>query len=114
MFRQRAIYYAETEGGKRPFVVVSRDELNRGHYVVAVPLTSAKYKIRRELPHCVPFKAGEFGLKFDCVAQAELITFIEVADVDRDTGAIGFIDDDRWREVVRAIGVMMDSECETG
>ena len=68
MIRPGEIYLADTEAGKRPAVVLSREELNRGHWIVAVRVTSAHFAVRSTLPHCVAFHAGEFGLTKDCVA----------------------------------------------
>jgi mRNA-degrading endonuclease toxin of MazEF toxin-antitoxin module len=48
-----------------PVIVVSREALNRGRYVLAVMITSARFSVRSTLPHCVPIRAGEFGLTKD-------------------------------------------------
>jgi len=106
------IYPADTASGVRPAIVVSRSELNRGKYVVAVLCTSTDFELRSKLPHCVPFRAGEFGLTKDCVAQAESITFIPLLDFHVDRGPIGVLDDSSLRDVVRAIGNMLDADCE--
>jgi mRNA-degrading endonuclease toxin of MazEF toxin-antitoxin module len=55
MMRPGEVYLAETDAGIRPVVVVSREELNRGKWVVAVLVTSAQFPLRSILPHCVPF-----------------------------------------------------------
>jgi mRNA-degrading endonuclease toxin of MazEF toxin-antitoxin module len=112
MIRPGEIYLADTEAGKRPAVVLSREELNRGHWVVAVLITSARFAIRSSLPHCVPFRTGEFGLTKDCVAQAETITYLPVTDLDVDAGVLGVLDASRLRELIRAVGNMMGSDCE--
>jgi mRNA-degrading endonuclease toxin of MazEF toxin-antitoxin module len=54
-----------------PIVIVSREELNRGNWVVAVLITSKRFEELSRQPNCVPFRAGEFGLGVDCVAQTE-------------------------------------------
>jgi hypothetical protein len=64
------------------------------------------------LPHCLPFRAGEFGLTKDCVAQAETITYLAVSDLDLDAGAIGVLDESRLRGLIKAIGNVMGSDCE--
>lgn len=64
-------------GQPRYVVVVSREPLNRGDYVVVVPLTSRKFDLRRTLPNCVPFSVGEFGFTQSCVAQAEQVGSVE-------------------------------------
>ncbi len=44
------IYLAHTDGGIRPVVVVSREELNRGNWVVAALITSTRFSLRSTLP----------------------------------------------------------------
>ena len=112
MIRPGEIYLADADDGKRPAVIISREELNRGRWVVAVLITSANFAVRSTLPHCVPFRDGEFGLTKDCVAQAEAIAFLAVSDLDTDVGPIGALDAARMRDLIRAIGNMMDSDCE--
>ena len=112
MLNPGEIYLAETEGGKRPAVILSREDLNRGRWVVAVLITSAHFADRSALPHCVPFRAGEFGLVKDCVAQAEAITYLAITDLDLDAGVVGVLDATRMRDLIRAVGNMMGSDCE--
>lgn len=112
MIRPGEIYRVDTDAGWRPAVIVSREELNRGQWVVAVLVTSAHFPTRSTLPHCVPFRAGEFGLTRDCVAQAETVTFLESSALDLATGALGVLDEARIRDLVRAVGNMMGSDCE--
>jgi mRNA-degrading endonuclease toxin of MazEF toxin-antitoxin module len=106
------IYVAGTDAGIRPVVVVSREELNRGNWIVAVLITSARFSSRSSLPHCVPFRAGEFGLAKDCVAQAETISYIAIADLDLDQGVLGVLDEVRMRALIKAIGNVIASDCE--
>jgi mRNA-degrading endonuclease toxin of MazEF toxin-antitoxin module len=106
------IYLAHTDAGSRPAVVVSREELNRGNWVVAVLITSTRFSLRSTLPHCVPFQAGEFGLDKDCVAQAETVSYIAVVDLDLDRGALGVLDAARMRALIKAIGHVIASDCE--
>jgi mRNA-degrading endonuclease toxin of MazEF toxin-antitoxin module len=47
--------------GPHPVIVVSREELNRGRYALAVVCTSARFAVRGKLSNCVPFQAGDFG-----------------------------------------------------
>ena len=112
MIKPGELYWANTDARPRPVVSVSREELNRGRWVVAVLVTSAKFSLRSTLPHCVPFRAGEFGLDKDCVAQAETISYIATADLDLDRGVIGTLDETRMRAVVKAIGNAIASDCE--
>ena len=86
---------ADTAVGNRPVIVVSREELNRGHWVVAVMMTSARFAFRSTVPHDVPFYAGEFGLTTDCVAQAESITYLSLPEIDLASGILGVLDEVR-------------------
>jgi len=98
--------YIESEH-RRPIIVVSRQELNLGRYVVAVPLTSKNLEKRWNLPNCVPFKAGSFGLKKDCVAQCEGITVVDKDFIELNSGPIGTLDDEKWRSLLQAIGYVV-------
>ena len=93
-------------------VVVSREELNRGDRVVAAVITSAKFAVRAKLANCVPLKAGQFGMTKDCVIQGESLFNAPTLHMDLATGPIGKLDDLTLREVVRAVGYVMDSDCE--
>ncbi len=77
-----------------------------------VLITSAHFPTRSSLAHCVPFRAGEFGLTKDCVAQAETITYLEISDLDLGAGTLGVLDESRIRDLIRAVGNMMGSDCE--
>jgi mRNA-degrading endonuclease toxin of MazEF toxin-antitoxin module len=112
MIQAGEIDMADTDAGRRPAIVVSREELNRGHWIVAVLVTSTHFATRSKRPHCVAFAAGEYGLTKDCVAQAETITYLAVSDLDLDSGAIGVLDELRMRELIKAIGHMLASDCE--
>ena len=108
------IYLADfPEAGPHPVIVVSREELNRGHYALVVVCTSARFAVRSQLASCVPFHAGQFGFTADRVAQCENILSIDKRQLDR-AGAdrIGVLDEMAWREVVKAIGYVVGSDCE--
>ena len=110
MIRPGEIYQADFEEMEpHPIVVVSREELNRGTWIVAVLITSKRFEERSRQPNCVPFKAGEFGLSRECVAQAESLFSIRRMELGE---LLGTLDHDRWRELVKALGNMMGSECE--
>ena len=67
------IYMADIPPGQQHrVVVVSREELNRGKYVVAALITSQKFAVRSTLANCVPLKAGQLGLTQDSVVQGEM------------------------------------------
>ncbi len=113
MIQPGEIYIADHQTATpHPVVVVSREELNRGSYVVAVLITSARFAVRSRLPNCVAFRVGQFGLTKDCVAQAETISPILLTDLDLAQGPIGVLDDSTLRDVIRAIGHVMASDCE--
>src|SRR5436309_12996373 len=78
--------------GRRPVIILSREDLNRGGQAVVVLCTSARLAVRRTLPNCVPFQAGQFGFTKDCVAQCEQLLTIDRSEVPL-TGPIGKLDD---------------------
>lgn len=113
MIKPGEIYLADfPQAGRHPVIVVSREELNRGRYALVVGCTSARFAIRRALPNCVPFPAGQFGFTTDCVAQCENVLSIDKADLDLTSGPAGVLDDIRLRDVIKAIGHVIESDCE--
>jgi len=113
MIRPGEIYMADfAEAGPHPVVVVSRDELNRGRYALVVVCTSARFAVRGQLSNCVPFRAGNFGFTTDCVAQCENLLSIDLDQIDFSAGPLGMLDHGAFRNVIKAIGFVMDSECE--
>ena len=111
MIRQGEIYMADFEvGGPHPVIVVSRESLNRGRYALVVVCTSARFEVRKLLPNCVPFLAGQFGLTADCVAQCENLLSIERSQIISD--ALGTLDEMALRDVIKAVGYVMESDCE--
>ena len=113
MIRPGEIYMADFgPAGPHPVIVVSREELNRGRYALAVVCTSARFAVRSKLSNCVPFQAGNFGFTADCVAQCENIFSIDQAHIDLATGRIGTLDDSTFQKVVRSIGYVIKSDCK--
>jgi mRNA-degrading endonuclease toxin of MazEF toxin-antitoxin module len=105
------IYMADLgEAAPHPVIVVSREELNRGDRLVVVLCTSQKFAVRSALPHCVPFRAGEFGFTKDCVAQCENIFLVSKDSLE--ASPIGVLSDLAVRDVIKAIGNVIDSDCE--
>ena len=76
------IYWVDLATGRRPGIVVSRESLNQGNYVVMVLCTTRRFAIRSKRPNCVQFQAGEFGMPSDCVAQCEAIYALEKGEID--------------------------------
>lgn len=62
------------------------------------------------MPNCVPFAAGEYGFTKECVAQSETVQMIEKQYID--PHPIGVLTDEKLREVIRAVGYVMDADCE--
>ena len=107
------IYNGEfDQAGSHPVVVLSREPLNRGRYVLVVFCTSARFSVRRTLPNCVPFRAGQFGFTSDCVAQCDNIVSIEKSDLDLDGGPMGVLDELAMRDVIKTVGYVIESDCE--
>jgi mRNA-degrading endonuclease toxin of MazEF toxin-antitoxin module len=105
------IYMADLgDANPHPVIVVSREDLNRGDRAVVVLCTSQKFAVRSTLPNCVPFTAGQFGFTKDCVAQCENIFIIDKSNLD--PAPIGVLDAMALRDVIKAIGHVIDSDCE--
>ncbi len=115
MISQGAIYYADLlDAGRRPVLIVSRESLNRGDYAVIVAFTTSRLAQRRQLLNCVFFRAGEFGLPADCVAQCETLSTVPIDQLDLAAGQLGKLDDPALRSVIKAIGFVIESDCEPG
>jgi len=107
------VYIADfPEAGPHPVIVVSREDLNRGRYALVVVCTSSRFAVRSQLPSCVPFQAGQFGFTATCVAQCENILSIDKRQLDLSAGPIGVLDEGALRDVVKAIGYVIESDCE--
>jgi len=110
-FQPGDVYIAHLIPKDRPVIIISREELNRGDYVVAIPLTSARIEERESLGNCVRLRAGEFGLTKDCVAQAEMISFLPKSDLDQMIGPVGRLDRETLQEVIAAVGYVFNADC---
>src|SRR5260370_1223126 len=97
--------------GFHPVIMLSPEDPHRGGQAVVVICTSTRYSVRRTLPNCVPFQAGQFGFTKDCVAQCEQLLTIDRNEVPL-TGPTGKLDDAAFRNLIKAIGYFMDSDCE--
>jgi mRNA-degrading endonuclease toxin of MazEF toxin-antitoxin module len=109
MIRPGAIYWPDFDFGRHKVVVVSRDELNRGAKALVALVTSARFTFRSTLANCVPLRAGEFGMDRDCVVQCENVFPAFIADLE---GPIDALDDERLRDVIHAVGYVIDADCE--
>ena len=113
MIRPGEIHVADFgPAGPHPVIVVSREDLNRGNYALVVVCTSARFAVRSTLPNCVPFRAGDFGFTADCVAQCENMLSVDKTQLDLVAGPIGQLDDVALRDVIKAIGYVIESDCE--
>jgi mRNA-degrading endonuclease toxin of MazEF toxin-antitoxin module len=113
MIRPGEIYNADfAEAGPHPVIVVSRAELNRSRYVLAVVCTTARFAVRSQLPNCVPFQSGNFGSTKDCETQCENVLSIELSQLNLSAGPSGVLDDLALRDVIRAIGYVLEADCE--
>jgi mRNA-degrading endonuclease toxin of MazEF toxin-antitoxin module len=113
MIQAGDIYYARPEEiDDHKVIVVSREQLNRGNAVVAVLVTSTRFEVRSKLPNNVVFRSGEFGFTKDCVAQGESVSRIPINVLAIEHGPVVRLDDEKMREVIRAIGYAIDAECE--
>ena len=113
MIRPGEIYIADfPEAGLHPVIVVSRENLNRGYYALVVVCTSARFAFRSALPNCVPFSAGQYGFTRDCVAQCENMLAIEINQLDTQNGPQGILNENAFRDVIKAIGSVIGSDCE--
>jgi len=105
------IYWADLEfAGRRPVIVLSRESLNRGHTVVAIPCTTQNVEKRSKYPNCVTFRLGEFGFTEPTVAQCENVQIIEKQLLD--PAPIGRVSDESLRDLIRALGYVVDADCE--
>jgi mRNA-degrading endonuclease toxin of MazEF toxin-antitoxin module len=113
MIQPGEVYMADFgPAGPHPVIVVSREELNRGRYALAVVCTSARFAARSKLSNCVPFQAGDFGFTVDCVAQCENILSIDQTQIELAAGPIGTLDEATFQKVVKAIGYVIKSDCK--
>ena len=113
MIQPGEVYMADFgAAGPHPVIVVSREELNRGRYALAVVCTSARFAVRSKLSNCVPFQAGDFGFTVDCVAQCENILSVDQAQLDLAAGPMGILDEAALQKVIKAIGYVMKSDCK--
>ncbi|MBI2930056.1 MAG: type II toxin-antitoxin system PemK/MazF family toxin [Planctomycetes bacterium] len=88
------------EGGERPAIVVSRNDLNRGRLLLMVPCTSSRVQERRSLPNHVYLPQGVAGLAAESIAQTHLIQPVEREALSE---RLGTLPAKEWTEVLLAI-----------
>ena len=93
------------EGWKRPSIVVSRNELNRGRLVLVVPCTSSRVQERITYPNHVLIPPGTGELTKDTIAQTQLIQPIEVSYLEK---KMGRLDIEQLAEILLAIAWSID------
>ena len=107
------VYFARVESNlQRRVIVVSREQFNRGSYLIAVPTTTRRLEMRARLPNCVFLRAGREGFPENTVAQAEAITILEKSDLDLETGRLTRLTDEEMQELIRAIGYVIAADCQ--
>ena len=100
-------------GKKRPVIVISRDTLNSGHFVVVVPCTRVKVEERKHREDYVFVPARTGGLREDSVVAANEITRISKTEINWQDDKIGRLPAPNLQEVVRAIRfVIRDNDLE--
>ncbi|MEX0701673.1 MAG: type II toxin-antitoxin system PemK/MazF family toxin [Planctomycetales bacterium] len=93
----------DAAGRRRPIVIVSRNRLNGGHSVLAVPFYSQQLAKRSAQESCVRFNCGEGGLDKDCVAKTDQLSLIDKLGIDLASGPIGRFDDGQMRRLMDAV-----------
>lgn len=96
----------------RPMIVLSRPEFNRDRYIVAVPFTTSQLRVRRDLPNCVYFGKGSFGLWKACVAQADALTMLRKSDLVQPVTLVGRLSPEKLADVISAVGYVIGADCE--
>lgn len=94
---------ADGTGKQRPVVIVSRDDLNGGHSVLAVPFYSQQLDKRSQQAWCAFFAAGEGGLSKDCVAKTDQVSVIDKLDLELQSGPVGIFDDAQIQRLMTAL-----------
>ena len=88
---------------KRPVLIVSRDTLNGGNSVLAIPFYSQQLEKRRNQPWCDFFTKEEGGLSKDCVAKTDELTTLDKTELDLVRGKIGKFKPPQMERVLNAV-----------
>ena len=95
------------QAGRRPVLVVSREQINQLLSVVnVIPLTSRKSEARIIYPNEVLLPAGTAGLRIDSIALCYQIRTLDKGRLDRDIGELNDIE--LQQELVEAIRFQLD------
>jgi mRNA-degrading endonuclease toxin of MazEF toxin-antitoxin module len=110
-FRAGEIYKVNLPpAGEHSFVVVSREELNRGRQLLAAMITSSKFNVRSQLPNSIILRGGQFGMTTDSVVQCENVVAIETNEIRGNP--VAQLDATTMRDVIKALGYVFDADCE--
>ena len=94
---------ADSEGKKRPVLIVSPINLNAGNAVSAVPFYSQNTAERRKKPYCVFFEQGECGLDKDCVAKTDEVSRYRLNEFDSPFKPLGEATTAKMQEISQAL-----------
>jgi len=95
------------QAGRRPVLVVSREQINQLLSVVnVIPLTSRKSEARVIYPNEVLLPAGTAGLRVDSIALCYQIRTLDKSRLERDLGELDDIG--LQRELLEAIRFQLD------
>lgn len=95
------------EAGRRPVLVISREQINQLLPVVnVIPLTSRKSPERVVYPNEVLLPSGTAGLRVDSIALCYQVRTLDKSRLERDWGELG--DENLRREIRGAIRFQLD------
>jgi mRNA interferase MazF len=95
------------QAGRRPVLVVSREQINQLLSVVnVIPLTSRKSEERIVYPNEVLLPAGTAGLRMDSIALCYQIRTLDKSRLEQDLGELN--DTSLQRELLEAIQFQLD------
>lgn len=99
------LYYLKRDSAdkRRPIVIMSREELNRGYTVLAIPCSASHVEKKRKRQSCAFFQKGEGGLRFDSVAMADKIALVEKSEILLSGGPIGMFNDNQMQRIFAAL-----------
>ena len=95
------------QAGRRPVLVVSREQINQLLSVVnVIPLTSRKSEARVIYPNEVLLPAGTAGLRVDSIALCYQIRTLDKSRLEQDLGELN--DTGLQRQLLEAIRFQLD------